>query len=482
VASAEALRRVALPGGFVDDAGRVHDEVEIAILTGAGEEAILSAPADMCAAALITTLLAHGVRRIGTLRRVTNASVRDLLVQDREFLLIRLRELTLGPDMWVRVQCPRAECAQSMEIKLRLDTLPVTKRPVMARYAAFDDAIEFRLPTGDDQEAIAAAGHDGADASRFMLERCLRHRDTRRAVDVGALDAATIGAIELQMQEAAPDVTPEMDAVCPDCRHAFVAEVDLPFLILTQLRAATRRLEEEVHVLAWNYHWAESDILAMSRPKRARYVRLIEEQLDRFSTVWGRRGFSAEADGRRPAGCSDARKPDGPSRRASGAGGPRAGVARRRVAFARDRHFQRRGHDGDGETDRLAAAGDRVRRAERRWPSGCGRRRSIAAHRASPGARRSRRPSAGRRRGAGVVLALDAAIARRAIGRRTGSAAAVRAAVNAVTAIAGSLERSDRPQRRERTARRHDGPAAGPIADRSAPTDGRRARPGAPPR
>ena len=66
---------------------------------------------------------------------------------------------------------------------------------------------------------------------------------------------------------------------------AFVAEVDLPFLILTQLRAATRRLEEEVHVLAWNYHWAESDILAMSRPKRARYVRLIEEQLDRFSTV-----------------------------------------------------------------------------------------------------------------------------------------------------------------------------------------------------
>ena len=118
-----------------------------------------------------------------------------------------------------------------------------------------------------------------------MLERCLRRLGTRHAVDVGALDAATIGAIEQRMQETAPDVTPEMDAVCPDCRHAFVAGVDLPFLILADLRAATRRLDDEVHVLAWNYHWAESDILAMSRPKRARYVRLIEEQLDRFSTV-----------------------------------------------------------------------------------------------------------------------------------------------------------------------------------------------------
>ncbi len=285
VAGADAVRRVVLPGGFVDDAGRFHADAEFAVLTGAGEAAILNAPAETCAAGLITVVLAHSVRRIGALRRVTAASVRALIVQDREFLLLRLRELTLGPDMWVRVECPRPDCAQGMEIKLRLDALPLTRRPAPARYLPYDDAIEFRLPTGEDQEWIASDPQEDTDLRRRMLERCLRLRDGGGHVDVSALDDGTVAAIEERMQAAAPDLTPEMDAVCPDCRQPFVAEVDLPFLILSELRAATRRLEDEVHVLAWNYHWAEADILAMSRPKRARYVRLIEEQLDRLSPV-----------------------------------------------------------------------------------------------------------------------------------------------------------------------------------------------------
>jgi hypothetical protein len=285
VHGAEPVRRVALPGGFVDDAGHVHADADLTMLTGVGEAAILNAPPDTCAAQLVTLLLAHSVRRIGTLRRVTEASVRKLIVQDREFLLLRLREVVLGPEMWVRVECPRSECGQSMEIKLRLDSLPMTRRPATSRYTAFDDTIEFRLPTGEDQEGIASDAEDDGGIVRRMLARCLRRRGTGAPVDLSTLDEASILAIEVRMQETAPDVTPEMDAVCPDCRNGFAAEVDLPFLILSELRSATRRLEEEVHVLAWNYHWAEADILAMSRPKRARYVRLIEEQLERVSSV-----------------------------------------------------------------------------------------------------------------------------------------------------------------------------------------------------
>lgn len=281
---ADATRLVTLPGGLIDDAGRVHTDVELAVLTGAGEEAILGAPPDACAAALTTVVLAHAVRRIGTVRRVSAGTVRDLIVQDREFLLIRLRELMLGPDMWVRVECPRTECAQSMEVKLRLDALPAPHRPLTSRYIVYDDAIEFRLPTGADQERLASmpAGENGA---RKALERCVRRRDGSGPVDAALLGDAVVEDLEARMQSVAPDLTTEMDGVCPDCRRPFVTEIDLPFLILSELKAATRRLEEEVHVLAWHYHWSESDILAMSRPKRARYVRLVEEQLDRLATV-----------------------------------------------------------------------------------------------------------------------------------------------------------------------------------------------------
>lgn len=283
--TAEATRRVLLPGGFVDDAGRVHTEVELAALTGAGEEMLLNAPPDMCAAALTTELLLHTIRRLGAVRRLNADTVRQLLVQDRDYLIVRVRELTLGPDMWVRLECPRTECGQGMELNLMLSALPIERRAVAARYFVFDDAIEFRLPSGEDQEWAAAANPAGGDIGDAMLARCVRQRSTHRAIDPSALDAARRDRIEQRMRELAPDVTPELDAVCPECRTPFTAEVDMAYLVLRELKSSTRRLEEEVHLLAWHYHWPESEILAMTRQKRGRYVRLIQDQLESASLV-----------------------------------------------------------------------------------------------------------------------------------------------------------------------------------------------------
>lgn len=38
-------------------------------------------------------------------------------------------------------------------------------------------------------------------------------------------------------------------------------------------------LYKEVHHLAFHYHWAEAEILAMSRAKRRRYLALLVEHL-----------------------------------------------------------------------------------------------------------------------------------------------------------------------------------------------------------
>lgn len=38
------------------------------------------------------------------------------------------------------------------------------------------------------------------------------------------------------------------------------------------------RLYEETHVLAMHYHWPETDILALPRSKRQRYLALIARQ------------------------------------------------------------------------------------------------------------------------------------------------------------------------------------------------------------
>lgn len=277
-------RRVLLPGGYVDGAGRAHVEVALAPLTGAAEARLVeAAAADASAAELTTALLAQTVRRVGAIRRVTRELVRGLLVQDRDFLVARVRVLTVGPELWARLACQA--CGEELEIRLALEQLPVTRRPARQRYTPFDDALELRLPTGADQEwaaGLAGRGAQGDAALRAgLLRRCVRRRGRQargRPRLLEDLIAERADRLEQRMRELAPDVTPEVEARCPRCGTALSAEIDLPFLVLQELVGAVRRLEEEVHVLASSYHWAERDILAMSRARRRRYIRLIEDQ------------------------------------------------------------------------------------------------------------------------------------------------------------------------------------------------------------
>jgi hypothetical protein len=83
---------VQLPGGYHDDAGRCHREVELCGLSGRDEERLCAhegSPAER-----ITAVLARCVRRIGGIERVDEEVARELTVGDRLFLLLKLREVT----------------------------------------------------------------------------------------------------------------------------------------------------------------------------------------------------------------------------------------------------------------------------------------------------------------------------------------------------------------------------------------------------
>lgn len=272
--------RVRLPGGLVDQRGRRHVEAELRPLTGAAERALREELREGSVAMLTTAVLAHAIHRIGTLDEVTPGLVRSLLIQDRDHLLARLGSLMLRRPLWARLPCP--SCSEEMELPLELDALPVTERAIEARYFTFDDELEFRLPTGADQEWAAAAGLAGPELVGRLLVRCVRWRRRRRGRPPIGDRAA---ALEERMRDLAPDVTPEVEAACPQCQTAFATTLDVPFLVLSELVGGGGRLDEEVHILAWNYHWAEGEILALSRPRRERYVRLIREQLETGAAV-----------------------------------------------------------------------------------------------------------------------------------------------------------------------------------------------------
>jgi len=283
---------VCLPGGYVDETGAVHAEAELTPLTGRDEEWLACLAPDMPAAAVVTELLARRLSRIGTLRPVTASLVRDLLVGDRSYLILKLREMTFGKRVDAVFHCPNPDCGKPMDVAFSLDDIEVRRAPVTTRFVSLrlsaepghdlGDFIEFRLPTGGDQEAVAEIGRrDEEQAIRVLLARCLRSLGAHTSIDhtkIAGLSPEAFREIETALYEHAPHVEIELEAACPECGTIFVAPFEIASFFVSEVQPDYRGLERDVHVLARHYHWSEQDILSLPLQKRRRYLRLIQEE------------------------------------------------------------------------------------------------------------------------------------------------------------------------------------------------------------
>jgi hypothetical protein len=283
-----------LPGGYAADDGVVHREVELSPLTGFEEEFLAGVGADVTSAGVVTWLLGRCLRRVGSLGRVDLALVRDLLVGDRDYLLVKVREISFGAALDIVVRCPDAQCGKPMDIKLLLNEIEFEHRPVAARFfktqlspaAAADGEprpVEFRLPTGGDIEALAHITlQDEEEAVNQLLARCVRRAAGEEAGTQTAdgLSVAARREIEAEMSRLAPRAEIEIAGACPDCQQPFSMPLDFMACFAAEARQNLRTLEASIHFLAWHYHWSERDILSLTPRKRLRYVKLLNEKLE----------------------------------------------------------------------------------------------------------------------------------------------------------------------------------------------------------
>lgn len=286
-----------LPGGYVDDAGVAHTAGELEPLTGHDEEFLAALGMRGSAAGVVTSLLSRRIKRIGTIGAVTPALVRELLVGDRDFLMMQLRALSFGSKVTATELCPNPACAEPMDLVFRLEEIPIERKAIATRFFEFqlslaallsDDGdeqrrVEFRMPTGGDQEDLAAIfAVDEAHALDLLLARCVKRIGTREGCDaefIARLPPATRGEIEAEIERLSPKVSPVLDGVCPACGLPFETPFDLTTFFAAELRRNLPRLEHDVHTLALHYHWSEQDILALPRTKRLRYIRLLQAEL-----------------------------------------------------------------------------------------------------------------------------------------------------------------------------------------------------------
>lgn len=276
-----------LPGGYWDPGGTLHREVELTPLTGRDEESLAGTHGD--GAALVTAVLSRCVRRVGAISPVPPEVAAGLLVADRLYLLLRLRAACFGEQVRADVTCPWADCGKRVSLSFSLGDVPVVRSPDPrpAYTAALSDPVlgevEFRLPTGADQQELAAvAAVDETRALTLLLARCVLRLGGRMAPPelVAALPAAVRTEIEQHLYDAAPRVEQAMDARCAECGRTFEAPFDIHRLLFGELRADAGRLFQEVHYLAFHYHWSEREVLELPRDRRRGYIELLGQTIE----------------------------------------------------------------------------------------------------------------------------------------------------------------------------------------------------------
>lgn len=292
-----------LIGGYVDRKGVVHRDALLTPLTGQEEE-LLAGSGKGPTASLVTAILKSCIHRIGTISPVTGEVARGLLVADRQYLLLKLREVTFGDHVQTTIFCPWPACGEKVDIEFSIKHIPVVestdKGPVytvtLSPEAVFYDKrgegyaeIEFRLPNGGDQEALSAVMVENeALALTGLLERCIKKIGPVENPEkelIAQISPAARMEIENQMDKLAPKVNLTMGAKCPECGREFSLPFELQDFFFGELRVSRDLLYREIHYLAYHYHWSEQEIMQMPREKRRRYIEVLADEIERLNNA-----------------------------------------------------------------------------------------------------------------------------------------------------------------------------------------------------
>lgn len=293
-----------LPGGYVDEAGVVHQHADLVPLSGQEEE-LLAGSHGRASASLVTRVLSRCVRRIGATSPVSEQVARELLVADRQVLLLKLREATFGDQVQATFSCPWPDCGNKMDVDFSIRDIPVREsedkgpayQMMLSPEAAFVDdgeiyrEVVFRLPNGGDQEAVShLIDQNEAQALSALLRRCIQRIGPLQNPGGELIDGLSPRArmeIEKQMEAVAPQVESTLEACCPECGREFPLPFDVQGFFFGELRTSHDLLYREVHYLAYHYHWSEREIMEFPREKRRKYIEVLADEIERLNDAIG---------------------------------------------------------------------------------------------------------------------------------------------------------------------------------------------------
>jgi len=173
--------------------------------------------------------------------------------------LIAVAVATNGPRRFLTVECPDPACGEKLDMEFDLTAFRQDWRQADIPF----EGGRLRLPTPADLSELG-------DAPPERLAHIL-FEGTPPAREGWQADA------EAALAEADPLGDLELRAACPGCGGEVTEPMVLESFLLDELSREATRLMDEIHVLAFAYHWTEPDIMALPEARRRHYLARIWE-------------------------------------------------------------------------------------------------------------------------------------------------------------------------------------------------------------
>lgn len=280
---------VILPNGFIIN-GRRYQNAELRVPNGKDEIFIKELFPGISAVKHIIFLLSRCLVELGPKKVVQDDDIRSLTLGDHDALLLHLRRITYGGKIASVLVCPKAGCEEKMSLELNIEDILIPPKQHTREFYELNKkvngdnySIEFRLPTVGDLEAVTDSFTENSESSSMkLLYRCIRDvkKNGRKLISENLLPETVADTISRRMAQLDPQSEILLNMTCPVCGNEFMANFDIGNFFLKELAAHSQDVFHEVHLLAWNYHWDEGDILDMTRARRQIYLNMLAEVLN----------------------------------------------------------------------------------------------------------------------------------------------------------------------------------------------------------
>lgn len=170
-------------------------------------------------------------------------------------------------------QCPG--CGELLDVDVDVDARAfpeLAATPASVTVERDGHRVHARAPSAGDLAALPADGPVGRLAAG-LLRACVRAAEhDGRPVAADALPDEVLRAVEEALAAAEPGGELSLGMTCAACGVAWDEVLDPVRFAWARVEDGARALAADVHALACAYGWGESEILALSPPRRRLYL------------------------------------------------------------------------------------------------------------------------------------------------------------------------------------------------------------------